>query len=106
MNGTLWTISPLMKWTSRDSRSNVADDDRVVRPPRGGQCGGEHGSPLQRVGTLARLHFYVLVADQLVALAFGEPLGRLALRLEPQPAPALALGADAVVGEGGRPRRP
>jgi hypothetical protein len=37
-------------------------DDRVMGFSRGRQCGGEHGSPLQRVGALARLYFDVRVA--------------------------------------------
>jgi hypothetical protein len=43
------------------------DDHRVVGFPRGGQSGGEHRPPLQRVGTLRALHLDERVADQLVA---------------------------------------
>jgi hypothetical protein len=105
MNGTLCTISPLMKWTSRQSLE-LGDDDRAPRPPGGRQCGGEDRPPLQRVRSPRALHLDERVAYQLVALAHGECFHDLALRLQPEPAPALPLGTGPVISEGGRPRRP
>jgi hypothetical protein len=57
----------------------LRDDDRVMRPPRGREGGGEDGPPLQGVDALARLH----LDDQLVTVrpprAALQAIGRSSL---------------------------
>jgi hypothetical protein len=85
--------------------AELGDDYRTPRPARLGHGGGEDRPSIERVGALAALDLGEF-ADQFVSLAVCEPLDRLALRIEPKTRPALPLGADPVVREGGRSGRP
>jgi hypothetical protein len=78
----------------------LCHDDRRLAPLGHLQRCGKLRPALQRVCSLARLHFLEGL-DQIVALCLGEPSERGLLRLQSKARLALLGGAHADIGDGG-----